>query len=136
MSINILPRCTSTPLYILYLAGAVSLPLAWRSRGLLLFVAVPVFYLLNVGRVVGLVWTQAYVPSIALFVGHFFFQISLIVALSGALGWWLSQVVIGGGFCLHLLVALAVATGRWTGNVCLLDWIFYWHCGTQPALCD
>ncbi len=91
MSINILPRCTSTPLYILYLAGAVSIPLAWRSRGLLLVLAVPVFYLLNVFRVVGLVWAQAYVPNISLFVGHFFFQIGLILALAVGLGWWISR---------------------------------------------
>lgn len=116
MSINILPRCTSTPLYILYLAGAMSLPLAWRSRGLLLLCAVPVFYLLNVGRVVGLVWTQAYVPSISLFVGHFFFQISAILALSVALGWWIShgwQPAAQRRFWLRLSAASAGSLGLW-----------------------
>lgn len=116
MSINILPRCTSTPLYILYLAGAVSLPLAWRSRGLLLLVAVPVFYLLNVFRVVGLVWTQAYVPGISLFVGNFFFQISLILLLSGALGWWLSQgleQIRRRRFWLRLTAGYAASLGLW-----------------------
>jgi exosortase/archaeosortase family protein len=116
MSINIFHRCTSTPLYILYLAGAVSMPLAWRSRGLLLVVAVPVFYLLNVFRVVGLVWTQAYVPRISLFVGNFFFQISLIFALSGALGWWLSQGLDQTRqrrFWLRLTAGYAASLGLW-----------------------
>ena len=91
MSVNVLPRCTSTPLYILYLAAAISVPLAWAWRSMLLALAVPVFFVLNVSRVVSLVWTQANLPSISLFVGHFFFQISLITGLTLAFGWWLSQ---------------------------------------------
>ena len=80
-------ECLLTPLVPIYLAAAVALPMRGRTRAWALLLALPVFFVLGILRVLVLALPPAIVSS-PLFVAHGFYQIVAGVALIAAASAW------------------------------------------------
>lgn len=80
-------ECLLTPLVPIYLAAAIALPMRGRTRAWVLLLALPVFLVLGVVRVLVLALPPALVSS-PLFVAHGFYQILAGVALIAAASAW------------------------------------------------
>ena len=80
-------ECLLTPLVPIYLAAAIALPMRGRTRAWALLLALPVFFVLGILRVLVLALPPAIVSS-PLFVAHGFYQIVAGVALIAAASAW------------------------------------------------
>ncbi len=80
-------ECLLTPLVPIYLAAIVALPMRGRTRAWALLLALPVFFVLGIVRVLVLALPPA-VASSPLFVAHGFYQIVAGAALIAAASAW------------------------------------------------
>lgn len=80
-------ECLLTPLVPIYLAAAVALPMRRRTRAWVLLLALPVFFVLGILRVLVLALPPAVVSS-PLFVAHGFYQMVGAVAVIAAGSAW------------------------------------------------
>ncbi|MDQ3170859.1 MAG: methyltransferase domain-containing protein [Acidobacteriota bacterium] len=110
-------ECLLTPLVPIYLAATIALPMRTRTRLWALALALPVFFVLGILRVLVLALPPAIVSS-PLFVAHGFYQIvAALAVLAVACAWAISREdepvrrsQIAGRALVAASVALAVAT--------------------------
>ena len=122
-------ECLLTPLVPIYLAAVIALPMRRRTRLWALLLALPVFFLLGILRVLVLALPPAIVSS-PLFVAHGFYQLVAGVALIAAAAAWAigrerepgrtSQIAGRAGVASIGAVAMAIiAGGVWRGLLAL-----------------
>ena len=90
-AISVGAGCAASPTLVLALAAILVVPLSLSRRALWLVLLLPLFYFLNVLRIVGVIGALLYWPSIWRWIEDYFLLSSVIVGLILGLGWWQTQ---------------------------------------------
>ncbi|MGE0681045.1 MAG: archaeosortase/exosortase family protein [Candidatus Binatia bacterium] len=90
-AIRVGPGCAASPTLVLAIAAILSLPLSLKTRLLWFVFVFPLFYLLNVLRVVGVIEALLYWPTVWRWIEDYFLLTSLIMGLILGLGHLFTQ---------------------------------------------
>jgi exosortase/archaeosortase family protein len=90
-AIRVGPGCAASPTLVLVVAAILSLPLSLQTRMFWFALVFPLFYLLNVLRVVGVIAALLYWPAVWHWVEDYFLLTSLTLGLILGLGYLFSQ---------------------------------------------
>ena len=116
VAISVGAGCAASPTLVITLAALTVLPLSLRMRGLGLLLLIPLFYVLNVLRVVGVMEALLYWPAVWRWVEDYFLLGSLSVGTLLGLGWYHAQAMDSlqkRGFWLRLGIGVVGAVGAW-----------------------
>lgn len=108
--------CAASPTLVLALAAILVVPLSLGKRALWLVRLLPLFYFLNVLRIMRVIEALLYWPSVWRWIKDCFLLSSVIVGLILGLGWWQSQHMEPAQkqrFWLRLGVGVAGSIGVW-----------------------
>ena len=115
-AISVGAGCAASPTLVITLAALLVLPLSLQMRGISLLLLLPIFYMLNVLRVVGVVAALLYWPDVWRWVEDYFLLSSLMLGIVLGLGWWQTQAMESlkkQRFWLRLGVGLVGGIGVW-----------------------
>lgn len=90
-AIRVGPGCAASPTLVLVVAAILSLPMSLKMRTLWLVFVFPLFYLLNVLRVVGVIEALLYWPTVWRWIEDYFLLTSLTIGLVIGLGHLFTQ---------------------------------------------